>query len=83
MVVKDNSLKKETNFVSVESPQNVEFDIETNNKFETEKDKQIIELQRSMATLQAINEQLSKQLTMYEKLISRLEKVTYNKKCML
>lgn len=72
MVVKDNSLKKETNFVSVESPQNVEFDIETNNKFETEKDKQIIELQRSMATLQAINEQLSKQLTMYEKLISRL-----------
>lgn len=72
MVVKDNSLKKETNFVSVESPQNVEFDIETNNKFETEKDKQIIELQRNMATLQAINEQLSKQLTMYEKLISRL-----------
>lgn len=72
MVVKDNSLKKETNFVSVESPQNVEFDIETNNKFETEKDKQIRELQRNMATLQAINEQLSKQLTMYEKLISRL-----------
>lgn len=72
MVVKDNSLKKETNFVSVESPQNVEFDIETNNKFETEKDKQIIELQRNIATLQAINEQLSKQLTMYEKLISRL-----------
>jgi hypothetical protein len=72
LVVKDNSLKKETNFVSVESPQNVEFDIETNNKFETEKDKQIRELQRNMATLQAINEQLSKQLTMYEKLISRL-----------
>ena len=72
MVVKDNSLKKETNFVSVESPQNVEFDIETNNKFETEKDEQIRELQRNMATLQAINEQLSKQLTMYEKLISRL-----------
>ena len=72
MVVKDNSLKKETNFVSVESPQNVEFDIETNNKFETEKDKQIRELQRNMVTLQAINEQLSKQLTMYEKLISRL-----------
>ena len=72
MVVKDNSLKKETNFVSVESPQNVEFNIETNNKFETEKDKQIRELQRNMATLQAINEQLSKQLTMYEKLISRL-----------
>ncbi len=72
MVVKDNSLKKETNFVSVESPQNVEFDIETNNKFETEKDKQIRELQRNIATLQAINEQLSKQLTMYEKLISRL-----------
>ena len=72
MVVKDNSLKKETNFVSVESPQNVEFDIETNNKFDTEKDKQIRELQRNMATLQAINEQLSKQLTMYEKLISRL-----------
>lgn len=72
MVVKDNSLKKETNFVSVESPQNVEFNIETNNKFETEKDEQIRELQRNMATLQAINEQLSKQLTMYEKLISRL-----------
>ena len=72
MVVKDNSLKKETNFVSVESPQNVEFDIETNNKVDTEKDKQIRELQRNMATLQAINEQLSKQLTMYEKLISRL-----------
>lgn len=72
MVVKDNSLKKETNFVSVESPQNVEFDTETNNKFETEKDEQIRELQRNMATLQAINEQLSKQLTMYEKLISRL-----------
>ncbi len=72
MVAKNNSLKKETNFVSVESPQNVEFDIETNNKFETEKDKQIKELQRNMATLQAINEQLSKQLTMYEKLISRL-----------
>ena len=72
MVVKDNSLKKETNFVSVESPQNVEFDIETNNKFDTEKDKQIRELQRNIATLQAINEQLSKQLTMYEKLISRL-----------
>lgn len=72
MIAKNNSLKKETNFVSVESPQNVEFDIETNNKFETEKDKQIKELQRNMATLQAINEQLSKQLTMYEKLISRL-----------
>ena len=72
MVVKDNSLKKETNFVSVESPQNVEFDIETNNKFDTEKDKQIRELQRNIATLQAINEQLSKQLTMYEKLISYL-----------
>ena len=72
MAVKDNSLKREKNFVSVESPQNVEFDIETNNKFETEKDKQIRELQRNMATLQAINEQLSKQLTMYEKLISRL-----------
>lgn len=72
MVVKDNSLKKETNFVSVESPQNVEFDTETNNKFETEKDNQIRELQRNMVTLQAINEQLSKQLTMYEKLISRL-----------
>lgn len=72
LVAKNNSLKKETNFVSVESPQNVEFDIETNNKFETEKDKQIKELQRNMATLQAINEQLSKQLTMYEKLISRL-----------
>lgn len=72
MIAKNNSLKKETNFVNVESPQNVEFDIETNNKFETEKDKQIRELQRNMATLQAINEQLSKQLTMYEKLISRL-----------
>ena len=72
MVVKDNSLKKETNFVSVESPENVEFNTETNNKFETEKDEQIRELQRNMATLQAINEQLSKQLTMYEKLISRL-----------